>query len=95
MGDHLPCDEATLRAWLVNYIIAVLNVPGDSVPADQSFDSYGFDSVEIVVMAGVLEEEFGVQVDPVQLFEHPSIDAFAKHFSRAADTSSTDLVGVR
>lgn len=95
MAEHLPCDEATLRAWLINYIITVLNIPGDSVPPDESFDSYGFDSVEIVVMAGVLEEEFGVQVDPVQLFEHPSIDAFAKHFSRAADPSFPSLVEVR
>jgi acyl carrier protein len=93
MGDDLPYDEATLRTWLINYIVMVLNMPGDNVPTDQSFDSYGFDSVEIVVMAGVLEEEFGVQVDPVQLFEHSSIDAFAKHFSRAPDTSPTDVVG--
>ena len=95
MADPLPYDEATLRTWLVNYIVMVLNMPGDKVPTDQSFESYGFDSVEIVVMAGVLEEEFGVQVDPVQLFEHSSFVAFAKHFSRAADTSSADLVGTR
>jgi acyl carrier protein len=95
MGDHLPYDEATLRTWLINYIVMVMNMPGDNVPTDQTFESYGFDSVEIVVMAGVLEEEFGVQVDPVQLFEHSSIDAFAKHFTTATATSSPYVVGTR
>ena len=95
MGDRLPCDEATLRTWLVTYISSVLNLPGEGVPTDQTFDSYGFDSIEAVVMAGVMEEEFGVQVDPIQLFEHPSIDAFAKQWSRAADaSSSTNLARV-
>jgi acyl carrier protein len=89
MGDRLPCDEAKLRAWLINYITSVLNLPGEGVPTDQTFDSYGFDSIEAVVMAGVMEEEFGVQVDPIQLFEHPSIDAFAKHWSCGTDAASS------
>jgi acyl carrier protein len=94
MGERLPCDQATLRAWLVNYITTVLSLPADATPTDQTFDSYGFDSIEAVVMAGVLEEEFGVQVDPIQLFEYPSIDAFAMQFSRDADASSTGLAEV-
>jgi acyl carrier protein len=94
MANRLPCDESTLRAWLVRYITSVLNLPGDSVPTDQSFDSYGFDSIEVVVMAGVLEEEFSVQVDPVQLFEHPSIDDFAKHCARDVDAPSTGVSGM-
>jgi acyl carrier protein len=77
----LPCDEPTLRAWLISYITSVLNLPSDKVPTDQTFVSYGFDSVEVVVMAGVMEEEFGVQVEPTQLFENPSIDGFAKAYA--------------
>jgi len=84
MADRLPCDEATLRAWLITYITSVLNLPGESVPCDQTFASYGFDSVEVVVMAGVMEEEFGVQVEPAQLFENPSIDGFARAYAAQA-----------
>ncbi|MCB4768482.1 acyl carrier protein [Ancylobacter sp. Lp-2] len=80
MDRRLPCDRETLRSWMVNYIGGVLTLP-DGVPTDQTFDTYGFDSVEAVVMAGVMEEEFGTQVDPVQLFEQPSIDAFSAAFS--------------
>lgn len=82
MGDRLPCDEPKLRGWLVNYISTVLDRQGDAIPTDQTFDTYGFDSVELVLMMGVLEEELGIEVDPALLFEHPSIDALAKAYSR-------------
>jgi acyl carrier protein len=91
MSERFPCDEATLRTWMVNYIASVLKLPGDLVPLDQVFDSYGFDSVEAVVMAGVMEEEFQVMVDPIQLFEHPSINAFAKAHARDVDDLVTDF----
>lgn len=84
MNQRLPCDRDTLRAWMVAYIGGVLSLP-EQVPADQTFDAYGFDSVEAVVMAGVMEEEFGVQVDPVQLFENPSIDEFVAAFASDGD----------
>ena len=78
MNDRLSCNELTLRAWLINYVTSVVNRPSAGVPTDQPFDSYGFDSVEVVLMAGVLEEELGTQVDAALLFQHPSIDAFCK-----------------
>ncbi|HVZ10030.1 acyl carrier protein [Rhodopila sp.] len=81
MAERLPCDQAVLRNWMVDYIGSVLSPP-DGVPTDSTFDTYGFDSVEAVVMAGVMEEEFGVPVDPIQLFEYPSIDAFSAAFAR-------------
>lgn len=80
MDRRLPCDQATLRDWMVSYIGGVLSLP-EGVPTGSTFDTYGFDSVEAVVMAGVMEEEFSVQVDPVQLLEHPSIDAFCAAFA--------------
>jgi acyl carrier protein len=92
MDKRLPCDSETLRNWMVAYIAGTLALP-DGVPTDKTFDTYGLDSVEAVVMAGVLEEEFATQVDPVQLFEHPSIDAFVAAF--ASDGTGTPAAGSR
>lgn len=78
MDEPIPVDQATLRTWMVNYITSVLELPPESVPSSQKFNEYGLDSVEAVVMAGVMEEEFGVPVDPILLFEHPSIDQFVQ-----------------
>jgi acyl carrier protein len=68
-------DEAFIRAWMVRYIRQVLNLPGDVDSAAQ-FDAYGLDSVEAVIMAGVMEEEFRVVIDPMEMFEHPTIERF-------------------
>ncbi len=69
-------DQASIRAWMVRYIRQVLNLPED-VDVEAQFDAYGLDSVEAVIMAGVMEEEFRVVIDPMDMFEHPSIDRFA------------------
>jgi acyl carrier protein len=87
MGNRLPIDRDALRVWMRDYILSVLDLPPEQVPTAQTFDTYGFDSVEAVVMAGVMEEEFGVPVDPVQLLEHPSIDEFAD--AHGADEQAT------
>lgn len=81
-ANRLPIDSETLRTWLVNYISSALDLPAEGFPTAARFDSFGLDSVEAVVMAGVLEEEFRVPVDPIQFFENPSIEAFvAAHAS--------------
>jgi acyl carrier protein len=94
MDDRIPVDQATLRAWMVDYITSVLELPAESVLTGQKFNEYGLDSVEAVVMAGVMEEEFGVPVDPILLFEHPSIDQFVAARARGdgavADGANAD-----
>lgn len=71
-------DAETLRSWMTSYIAAVLDLDQDTVATNVSFDSYGMDSVEAVIMAGVMEEEFSIRIDPTMVFEDPSIDGLVK-----------------
>jgi len=61
---------------MIEYITSVLDLPVESLSPSATFDTLGIDSVEAVVMAGVMEEHFGVEIDPMLFFESPSIDAF-------------------
>jgi acyl carrier protein len=70
-------DPAVLRVWMFKYIGSVLDIPSDSFSGSATFDTYGMDSAEAVIMAGVMEEEFRVQIDPRLFFEHPSVDELA------------------
>lgn len=88
-ADRLPIDSVTLKAWLVNYISSVLDIPVEGFPTAARFDSFGLDSVEAVVMAGVLEEEFRVPVDPIQFFENPSIDSFVAAYAQDGGSGET------
>ncbi len=65
-----------LREWMIEYITSVLDLPVESLSTGATFDACGIDSVEAVVMAGVMEEHFGVEIEPMLFFENPSIDAF-------------------
>ena len=81
---RIPLTPDALRTWMLDYITSVLDLPAGEISTAAQFDIYGLDSVEAVVMAGVMEEEFGVQIDPVELFDHPSIDAFTNAFATPA-----------
>lgn len=75
-----PTQDVTVdavRDWMIGYISATLEIPREVIPTDASFDTYGFDSAEAVIMAGVMEEEFGIETDPAAFFERPSIDGVA------------------
>jgi acyl carrier protein len=69
--------QDTVRDWMIGYISAALEVPRAAIATDTTFDTYGFDSAEAVIMAGVMEEEFGIETDPAAFFEHPTIDGVA------------------
>lgn len=76
-------DGGTLRQWIVNYVCSVLDLDRDTLPTRAPFDSYGFDSAEAVIMAGVMEEEFQIEIDPSLFFNDPSIDGLVQAFRDA------------
>lgn len=76
-------DAEHLRAWIVNYIASVLDMDEEAFPTSEPFDSYGFDSAEAVIMAGVMEEEFEIEIDPSLFFEDPSVDGLVASFRAA------------
>lgn len=80
-------DPNVLRSWMVDYVCTVLGLDAATFSTTDRFDVYGLDSVEVVIMAGVMEEEFQVLVDPNQFFEYPSVDEFVAAFTSAASVS--------
>jgi acyl carrier protein len=71
---------------MAKYICSVLGLDSATFSTSDRFDVYGLDSVEVVIMSGVMEEEFQVLVDPNQFFDAPSVDEFVAMF--AAETSA-------
>jgi acyl carrier protein len=84
MNDPGKIDPVFLRDWMAKYICAVLGLDRAKFSTADRFDTYGLDSVEAVIMAGVMEEEFQVIVDPHQFFDTPSIDEFVTAFTAPA-----------
>jgi acyl carrier protein len=83
-----------MRDWLADYICSVLEVEREGFPFDAGFDSLGLDSVEAVILAGMMEERFAVAIDPADLFNHPTATRFARHVAGLAEKAGQGAAGL-
>jgi acyl carrier protein len=67
--------QESMRAWLVERIAIQLQRPPSAVPADVSFADFGLDSVSAITLCAEVEEQFGVVIDPEEMWDHPTIEA--------------------
>jgi acyl carrier protein len=68
----------------VQEIADVMSLAADRVDSREPFAAYGIASVEAVHLVGKLEDWLGLTLDPTLLWDHPTIDALAKHLAGLA-----------
>lgn len=67
--------EERLWEWLRNHLAQVRGVTPESVTVDKGLSSYGLDSIDAVLMAGELEEAFGIEIDAARFIACDSFSA--------------------
>lgn len=81
-------EASEVQAWMEDYIRSVIDVPEGPFPEDARFDSLGLDSVEVTIMAGMIEERFALEVEPSEVLENPNVKALSGHLvNRLASAS--------
>lgn len=70
-----------IQDWLVAYIANLLEIESEEVDVTIPFDRYGLDSSAAVGMTGDLEDWLGKEVEPILLYDYPTIEALARHLS--------------
>ncbi|GAB4069441.1 acyl carrier protein [Ancylobacter sonchi] len=65
--------RAEASSWMNSYIQSALDLRPEDFSPDASFDSYGLDSAELVIMAGIMEEQLNIEIEPEIMFETPSV----------------------
>ena len=73
--------QAQIQQWMQDYIKSVIDVADDPFPVDAQFDTIGMDSVEMTIMAGMIEERYGIQVEPDEIMTNPSVKAFSDYLA--------------
>lgn len=81
-----------LRQWLVDYLVRNLGCSPEDVDPDRSLKDLGLGSAEAVVLSGELAELLGRPVDPVEFWQHPSINALVGFLTTPASESATGPV---
>ena len=70
-----------IREWLVIYLADLLEVSADDIDTEVPFDSYGLDSSAAIGLTGDLEDWLGKEVDPILLYDYPTIEALVGYLS--------------
>jgi phthiocerol/phenolphthiocerol synthesis type-I polyketide synthase B len=68
-------DEAALRHWLLDYLTTNIGCEPGGIDFDSSMADLGVSSRDSVVLSGELAELLGRPVSPVEIWEHPTINA--------------------
>jgi len=77
--SHAPT-EVEIRSLLERQLIIHLELPiGSRLDPDRAFTDLGLDSTGVHALVGDLEDEFGVQVAPETLFDHPTVRDLSAH----------------
>ncbi|MFJ6721854.1 MULTISPECIES: acyl carrier protein [unclassified Streptomyces] len=83
-------------AWLLDRVALYLRRPASTIDPAVSLAEYGMDSVMALSLCGDLEEEFGLEVEPTLLWDHPTVESLLAHLptvlaGRGAPTAGTAM----
>ncbi|MEU2081780.1 acyl carrier protein [Streptomyces albus] len=67
--------------WLTARLAAFLQRPAGSIDPRTPFAEYGLDSVAALSLYGDIEEEFALYLEPTVAWDHPSVEALARHLA--------------
>ena len=66
-------DRAALGARIVELLARELNVPARDIALDMPLTWYGLDSIAALTIAGELEDELELELEPTLLWDLPTI----------------------
>jgi acyl carrier protein len=77
-GQLDPRSFESTQRWLVSWMAAELDLDAEAVDANQTFLSYGMDSMHAMMLAGDLEAALGTRLTPTLVWDYPTIKALGE-----------------
>ncbi len=75
--------QIEIQEWIVSYISELLEVNPAELDTSVPFDHYGLDSAAAVGLTGELEDWLGQELEPILLYDYPTIDALSEYLSES------------
>jgi acyl transferase domain-containing protein/acyl carrier protein len=82
VGIEDDSPNGVFEAFLVAQVAAALRIPSERVDKRRTFMEQGVDSLALLGFSKELERRWSINVYPSVYFEHPTIDALARHLER-------------
>ncbi|MEU9300201.1 acyl carrier protein [Streptomyces sp. NPDC048269] len=67
--------------WLSARLSLYLRRAPETIDPTVPLAEYGMDSVAALSLCGDLEDEFGLEVEPTLLWDHPTVESLGRHLS--------------
>ena len=84
-----PRTPEEVQEWFLTYLAQTLQAAPDRIDIKAPFEVLGLDSVTAVGMSGDLEAWLGFSVDPMVVFDYPTIESLAKHLAECSRTEGS------
>jgi phthiocerol/phenolphthiocerol synthesis type-I polyketide synthase C len=78
-----------IRAWLITEAAELFSVAPETLNPQEPLVNYGLASITGMMLAGDAEEWLGLKLDPVMIWEYPTIEALAHYLSQEVRNQET------
>jgi acyl carrier protein len=75
----------SIQDWLVEQVAQRLDLDPDEIDCHASFESFGMESSEALVLLNTLEQWLGRSVPPVLLWNYPTIAQLSERLTEGDD----------
>ncbi|MQY14095.1 hypothetical protein SRB5_42560 [Streptomyces sp. RB5] len=90
--DRNNAGTVNAHDWLLDRLALYLRRAPDTVSPTVPLAEYGMDSVAALSLCGDLEDEFGLDVEPTLLWDHPTVDSLTTYLTGALGAAAEDRV---
>ena len=82
--------QDAIRDKLKHFVARAADTEDDDIDDDANLGDYGVDSGAAVALIGELEEEFGIELSPTLVYEHPTLDSLAEASGQSVADAHAD-----
>jgi acyl carrier protein len=79
-----------LQDWLANEVAEQLGVDADDIDIKAPFDRFGLSSVQIMSIANLGKQYFGLEISPIVILNYPNIESLSDYLAKELETSSVE-----
>lgn len=77
--------KAALEEYLLEIIAKVTSIDKEDIEDDTNIAEYGVDSLAVKTLMGIIEDEYGKEIDPSAIMLHPTIVELAAYLEEQTD----------
>jgi acyl carrier protein len=67
------------QSWLQDELAKLMELSPEQLPVNAELMSLGVDSLVAVRLAGLISDRLGATIDPMAMFDHPTIESLAAY----------------